>query len=211
MLIWWRPLLLPALALIWGVSVGTFMAFPWLSTKLAATNLALTPGREGFRWARLVPIFNPGFLPSLIVFAAFLVALAAYIWLVPSQEWISLLWWGLAGLAVSAVMSFELAGSTPIYKSGTHEERLLTVQLLEDLCTGKAMCEQVCPKNCFEVDTKRHKAVIVAGDECVQCGACIVQCPEDALVFTFPDGAIVPPEEVRRYKLNLLGERKKVA
>ncbi len=90
-----------------------------------------------------------------------------------------------------------------------HDERLLTVQLLEDRCTGKAMCEQVCPKNCFEVDNKLHKAVIVAGHECVQCGACIVQCPEDALVFTYPDGRTIEPADIRRYKLNMLGERQK--
>jgi ferredoxin len=39
------------------------------------------------------------------------------------------------------------------------------------------------------------------------CGACIVQCPFDALCFESPSGGIVPPETVRRFKLNLLGTR----
>ena len=60
-------------------------------------------------------------------------------------------------------------------------------------------------------DSKLHKAVIVAGDECVQCGACVVQCLEDALVFAYPDGRTIPPDEIRRYKLNMLGERVKAA
>jgi ferredoxin-like protein FixX len=45
---------------------------------------------------------------------------------------------------------------------------------------------------CFAVDSKRHKAVIVAGHEWVQCGACTVQCPDDAPVFTYPDGRTIP-------------------
>ena len=211
MLIWWRPLALPALALIWGISVGTFMAFPLLDRILRGGKADGHGALGSNGWVQRLPFFNPGLIPSLAVFAVFLAALAVYVSFAGGLGWMSLLWWGVPGAVISAVMSFELTGSTPIYKSGSHEERLLTVQLLEDRCTGKAMCEQVCPKSCYEVDSKRHKAVIVAGHDCVQCGACIVQCPDDALVFTFPDGGTVPPEEVRRYKLNLLGERKKSA
>jgi translation initiation factor RLI1 len=58
----------------------------------------------------------------------------------------------------------------------------------------------------LELDSKAHKASIISENECVQCGACIVQCPEDALAFV--DGSRrIPPDEVRRYKVNLLGER----
>jgi ferredoxin len=45
----------------------------------------------------------------------------------------------------------------------------------------------------------------------VQCGACIVQCPFDALYFASPNGDVVAPDTVRRFKLNLLGNRKEVA
>jgi ferredoxin len=41
----------------------------------------------------------------------------------------------------------------------------------------------------------------------VQCGACIVQCPFDALSFAAPDGTHVAPEVIREFKLNLLGSR----
>jgi hypothetical protein len=34
-----------------------------------------------------------------------------------------------------------------------------------------------------------------------------VQCPYDALFFQRPDGKVVSPETVRRFKLNLLGKR----
>jgi ferredoxin len=49
--------------------------------------------------------------------------------------------------------------------------------------------------------------VIALPDACVQCGACVVQCPEDALAFVTPSGQRIPPETIRTYKLNLLGRR----
>ena len=41
-----------------------------------------------------------------------------------------------------------------------------------------------------------------------QCGACIVQCPFDALSFRSPEGGVVAPATVRKFKLNLLGNRR---
>jgi len=48
---------------------------------------------------------------------------------------------------------------------------------------------------------------IVRADRCIRCGACVVQCPQDALAFAAPDGRRIEPETIRRYKLNLLGRR----
>jgi ferredoxin len=42
----------------------------------------------------------------------------------------------------------------------------------------------------------------------VWCGACIVQCPVDALCFTSDDGKEITPAITRKYKLNLMGKRK---
>jgi NAD-dependent dihydropyrimidine dehydrogenase PreA subunit len=204
LLIWWRWLVLPFLA------VFTFAALPWLPGRLTGTDPSPDKG-SGPRWARYLIIFDPRLRASLAVFVLFIGTLFAYLWLLGGREWGSLVGWGLAGLVVALLMSLELTGSTPIYKSGLHDDRQLAVQLLEDRCSGKAMCEQVCPKNRFELDSKLHKTVIVASNDCVQCGACIVQCPEDALVFVYADGRTIPPEEVRRYRLNLLGERVKSA
>ena len=44
-------------------------------------------------------------------------------------------------------------------------------------------------------------------DRCIRCGACVVQCPVDALAFEDESGARVEPDVVRRFKLNLLGKR----
>jgi Fe-S-cluster-containing hydrogenase component 2 len=80
-----------------------------------------------------------------------------------------------------------------------------------DLCKGAAWCEQVCPRGCFKVQAKGHVATMPGADRCVQCGACIVQCPIDALCFTDAEGRAIPPEAVRRFKLNLMGQRVEAA
>ncbi len=108
------------------------------------------------------------------------------------------------------ILSLDLMGSTPVYKSGLHEDRLLRVELDENKCKGAGACEQVCPTNVFEIDPRRHLASLPRAVQCVQCGACIVQCPFDALFFRGPRGDVVPPETVRRFKLNLLGKRQKI-
>jgi NAD-dependent dihydropyrimidine dehydrogenase PreA subunit len=94
-----------------------------------------------------------------------------------------------------------------VYKSGLHEDRLLKVILDEEKCRGCGICEQVCPRNCYEMDKDRHIAVMPGADKCVQCGACIVQCTVDALYFGSPKGEIINPEVIRKFKLNLLGKR----
>ncbi|MFQ5786864.1 MAG: ferredoxin family protein, partial [Thermodesulfobacteriota bacterium] len=108
---------------------------------------------------------------------------------------------------VVLILSIDLMGSTPVYKSGIHEDRLLEVILDENKCKGAGFCEQVCPKNCFEVDKNLHIATMPRAYECVQCGACIVQCPFDALFFQNTKGEIIPPETTREFKLNLMGKR----
>ena len=100
-------------------------------------------------------------------------------------------------------------GSTPVYKSGLHEDRFLKVILKEEKCKAAGFCEEVCPRNCYEVNSSRHIATMPRANQCVQCGACIVQCPYDALYFESPKGEIIPPETVRKFKLNLIGKRLK--
>jgi len=114
---------------------------------------------------------------------------------------------GVVSLIVVLLLSIDVMGSTPVYKSGLHDDRLLKVILDEKKCKGAGFCEQVCPRNCYAVDIDRHVATIKRADWCVQCGACIVQCPFGALYFKHPEGKIIPPETIRKFKLNLMGKR----
>jgi ferredoxin len=106
------------------------------------------------------------------------------------------------------LLGFDLAGSTPLFKSWSHEERGYAVELDLEQCIVCGRCAQVCPRGVFVVaDT----ASMPYAERCEQCGACIVQCPVDALGFIAPDGARVLPVHIRRYKLNLMGRRTPVS
>ncbi len=115
--------------------------------------------------------------------------------------------WGAASLAVLLVLAIDLSGSTPVLKGSLQRDRLLRIELDSRRCHGDGACEDVCPRAVLEVDPSEGAAEVASPLRCVQCGACIVQCPFDALFFRHPSGQVIPPDTVRAYKLNLLGSR----
>ncbi len=104
------------------------------------------------------------------------------------------------------VTFYDLGGMTPVFKSDTNSEREFYIRIDPNRCRGVGYCEMVCPRDCFQVELG-VTATIPRDEQCVQCGACIVQCPFDALFFENPKGEKLPPEVVRRYKLNMMGKR----
>lgn len=109
---------------------------------------------------------------------------------------------------LGGVLTFDYSGSTPVEGGSHFEERAWHVRLDEERCKGVFNCWAVCPEACFD---KREDVRLVdfAHDErCIRCGACVVQCPMDALAFEDDAGRRVEPETIRRYKLNLLGRRR---
>lgn len=192
-------ILLPLNVLIWGWSLFVFLSFPiyskWFSRKKKTTS-----------FSKYTVIFDFSFIP-IIMWIIFLGSLIIFSILSKNFDLKFLMSWGITSLAVLLLLNIDLMGSTPLYKSGLHEDRFLKVILDEDKCKGAGFCEQVCPKNCYEVDKIKHMATVPRADECVQCGACIVQCPFDALYFKSPKDEILEPESVRKYKLNLIGKR----
>jgi NAD-dependent dihydropyrimidine dehydrogenase PreA subunit len=113
-----------------------------------------------------------------------------------------------ATLAEVLMLSLDVAGTTPWYASTINTFRNPhRIELDEAACTGAAQCVLVCPSDVLKMDGERRKVVLESPDACVLCGACIVQCPEDALFFRYPDGSLVPPDTVRRTRLNMLGRR----
>jgi NAD-dependent dihydropyrimidine dehydrogenase PreA subunit len=152
-------------------------------------------------------LFDPTVELNLAVWLALVAGLGGYASWRGGWSVRAVVGWSLASLVVVLLISMDLAGSTPVYKSGLHDDRLLHVALDVEACRGRAMCWEVCPKNCFVIDTVQHKAALADAEACVQCGACVVQCPEDALAFVTPSGRQIPPGVIRTYKLNLLGRR----
>ena len=163
----WRHLVLPFVALVWGISAVLFVFFPWLHARIWPA------GQRKPGWTRYLIFFDPAIRRYLLVWVAFVVGLCvdAYGW-GNGNTW-RLVGWSLAGLFIVLLVSMDMAGSTPTYKSGLHEDRLLHIELDSKACKGRAMCWEVCPKNCYLIDTHLHKAVIALPDACVQCGACV--------------------------------------
>ncbi len=193
----WPAGVLPLAGLVWGFALALFLAFPlyrpWLRTTRRHRGFVF------FDWGeRGLP---------LLLWLLFVAGLSAGAAVTGTFTWTLVLRWGFASIVVLLLLGLDLAGSTPVFKSGLHADRLLRIVLDEQRCKGAGFCEQVCPTGVFTVDHQRHLAMLPHAERCVQCGACIVQCPFDALYFQAPGGDIVAPATVRRFKLNLLGQR----
>lgn len=193
----WHEAISALIFLVWGLSFLIFVPFPlysqWLSSEDKRIGFVFFDfGRGGFQ---------------LILWGVLILGLIVYSLVADDFSRGFLFRWSFITLIVVLLLSIDLMGSTPVYKSGLHEDRLLRVILDEKKCRGAGFCEQVCPRNCYEVDRNRHIATISRAGRCVQCGACIVQCTFDALYFQSPKGEVIHPETIRRFKLNLIGRR----
>lgn len=184
-------------SLVWALSLLIFMSFPiysrWLSPKDKRVGLVFFDfGRGGMQ---------------LIFWGVAMIGLVTYSLIAGDYGWASIIRWAFISFVLVLIVSLDLTGSTPMYKSGLHEDRWLKISLDEAKCKGVGFCEQVCPKNCYEMAPDGHKVTLPRRDQCVQCGACIVQCPFDALYFKGTKGDIVSPEIIRKFRLNLMGKR----
>ena len=193
----WHEAISALIFLVWGLSFLIFVSFPlysqWLSSEDKRIGFVFFDfGRGGFQ---------------LILWGVLILGLIVYSLVADDFSWGFVSRWSFITLIAVLLLSIDLMGSTPVYKSGLHEDRLLRVILDEKKCRGAGFCEQVCPRNCYEVDRNRHIATMPRAGRCVQCGACIVQCTFDALYFESPKGEVIRPETIRRFKLNLIGRR----
>ena len=197
----WKKGVLPLAGFVWVAAVLIFLSFPIYQGRLRTkeTNVGFIFFDFGARGVLLV------------LWAFFMLGLLGYCVLAGEFSWGLVFRWSLSSLIVLLILGLDLLGSTPIHKSGLHPDRLLRIELDPQRCKGAGFCEQVCPVNVFRVDPDQRLAFLPGSGQCVQCGACIVQCPFDALHFRGPTGAIVAPDTIRRFKLNLLGNRTVVA
>jgi NAD-dependent dihydropyrimidine dehydrogenase PreA subunit len=112
-----------------------------------------------------------------------------------------------APVSITALLTFDYPGSTPLEGSSHFDGQDWKIALDPERCEGVYSCWEVCPEACFEKIEARRQVELAHDERCVRCGACIVQCPKDALHFEAADGSVVEPATIRRFKLNLTGRR----
>jgi NAD-dependent dihydropyrimidine dehydrogenase PreA subunit len=196
----WREIIIPFAILIWTLPLLIFLLFPLYSKWL-------NPKKMGIKHSKYTIIFNIGRI-SLIIWGIFIICLLFYSISIDNFSFKFTFRWSFIAFIILCVVSIDLMGSTPIFKSTLHQDRFLHIELDKEKCKGAALCEQVCPRNCYKVDREKHFASIPRANRCVQCGACIVQCPFDALYFVnIESGDKITPMTIRKFKLNLIGKR----
>jgi NAD-dependent dihydropyrimidine dehydrogenase PreA subunit len=177
----WR--LLPgALALIWGFSLAVFAFFDPV--------LRLVPGPVG-----LVKTMILGFLATA--------GLVAYGVAMGGWSAATIVGWSLAVLTVALILGFDLDGSSPVNagstvaywgrkwpgifdlwaKIGYHLEPWFGVEVDGEKCSGCSTCLAVCPKAVFELHRFDGllRSQVARMEECIQCTACVKQCPSEAI------------------------------
>jgi len=66
-----------------------------------------------------------------------------------------------------------------VVKSWKSSELGVTIEIDYDKCTGAAVCVDVCPSEVFQIVDGKSTAPNI--DACVECCACVQNCPENAI------------------------------
>jgi NAD-dependent dihydropyrimidine dehydrogenase PreA subunit len=94
----------------------------------------------------------------------------------------------LAGNAYSGYAPFKQC----TYSKQFFGYKPLKIDIVAEKCTGCTLCEWVCPVNCFDavpVGPKGRVFAMARLSDCVECAACLVQCPTNAVVDLLADAA----------------------
>ncbi len=100
-------------------------------------------------------------------------------------------------LLLSTYLGYELPGWSPLWRSDLKELILgvknTKIEILPERCIGCRLCNTVCPANVFEFNSEAKKSFVANPDACQACGACIQNCPKEAINNNFESGVCSCP------------------
>ena len=62
----------------------------------------------------------------------------------------------------------------------------LEIHLYPERCKGVWQCYNVCPVGCWTPDYASRKVILHDKERCIACGACVLQCPTNAIELRRP-------------------------
>jgi NAD-dependent dihydropyrimidine dehydrogenase PreA subunit len=183
--------------------MGTNLAFN--AALLMAVPLLLASIWIGGLWWKTLPLlFVLCVCSSLLVFwlpgkigvqkGLALGVLASAVFVTLSQTAWHLEPWSVLGwtgwiLAVAVFVGYDTPSWSPLWRQDFKEivfgVKNTHVEILPEKCIGCHLCDIVCPVDVFGYDSAAKKYEVVNLEACQACGACIENCPTDAIVNNF--------------------------
>ena len=164
---WWKNVLL-----LFALSVAATVLVFWL------------PGKVGVQ---------KGISLGILVAAPFVVLAQAF----GSIDAVQLTSWVAWLMVVSAFVGYDMPSWSPLWRQDIKELVLgvknTHVEVIPEKCINCHMCDVVCPTHVFGHNAETKKYEVVNLDACEACGACIENCPTDAIVNNFREGVCSCP------------------
>lgn len=62
------------------------------------------------------------------------------------------------------------------------DRTVMSYTVITDLCTADEHCAAVCPVDCITFPASIEGRAVIDQDECIDCAACVDECPVEAIV-----------------------------
>ncbi len=161
----------------------------------------------GFWWRSLLLLFSLAILNAVLVFrlpgrpglqkglslgvaaGALFVALSQLLWDMSTASTVA---WASWILFLSAYLGYDLPSWSPLWRADIRElllgRRDTHIEIDKDSCTGCRLCDLVCPVHVFDRNPGGKSYFVANLDACQACGACVENCPANAITTNFSSG-----------------------
>lgn len=190
--------------------MGTNLAFASLVffiVPIAIASIWLT----GLWWRSILLVFFLAVLNSVLVFrlpgkpgvqkGLSLGFIMVAVFVVLAWKWglsvSATIGWSTWVLFLSAYLGYDLPSWSPLWRADLKElllgKRHTEIAVEESKCIGCHICDVVCPVEVFARRPETKKYFVANMDACQTCGACVENCPTDAIVTNFSAGVCSCP------------------